>query len=311
MYDLIIIGSGPAGLSAAIYGMRAGLFLVVIEKNTMSGGQITNTEVVDNYPGLHGIGGFEMGDAFRKHAIAMGATFMRGEVAAVEVEAAGELSACSVQDSKPADKRVILADGQVLHAKSLILATGAEHAGLGIPGEEKLRGAGVSYCATCDGAFFKNMNVAVVGGGDVAVGDAVYLSKLCSKVYLIHRRDSLRASQMLQEQMKNCSNVEILWNTEVSEICGKDYVEKLLLSDGSELSVDGVFIAVGMKPNTKAFCNTVECDSLGYICAGEDCQTSVPGIYAAGDLRTKKVRQVVTAVADGACAVAGVEEYLR
>lgn len=290
MYDLIIIGSGPAGLGAAVYGMRAGLKLLVLEKNPMSGGQVLNTYEVDNYLGLSGINGFDMGMKFREHAEKVGAEFKEAEVTGIE--------------DKGAVKIVHTTEGS-LEAKTLILAMGAQHAHLEVPGEEEFMGMGVSYCATCDGAFFKNKTVAVVGGGDVAVEDAIFLARACQKVYLIHRRDSLRAAKVLQDALMALPNVEILWNRTVSEIYGGDMVEGLKLSDkesGEEtaLLVDGVFIAVGIKPQTEICRELVTCDEGGYILAGEDTCTSAAGIFAAGDIRKKPMRQIITAVADGA-----------
>lgn len=301
MYDLIIIGSGPAGLSAAVYGKRAGLNLLIIEENPMSGGQVLNTSEVDNYLGMPGIGGFDMGVKFREHADAAGAEFKTAAV--TSIRDGGEM------------KIVETSDGTSYEAKTLILATGAEHAPLGVPGEEEFKGRGVSYCATCDGAFFRGKDVAVVGGGDVAVEDAVYLARMCRKVYLIHRRDSLRAAKGLQDKLTACENIEILWNRTVKDIHGSGSVEAVTLlhvteQAEEELAVEGVFIAVGMHPNTEAFRDTVPCDEKGYVIAGEDCVTKAEGIFAAGDLRTKQVRQIITAVADGACAVASAERYL-
>lgn len=301
MYDLIIIGAGPAGLSAAVYGKRAGLDLVVIEQTPMSGGQVLNTYEVDNYLGLPGINGFDLGTKFREHTDKMDVTFIKEKVTAIH--------------NNGQTKAVETASGTVYEAKSLILAAGAEHALLQVPGEQEWKGRGVSYCATCDGAFFKGRDVAVVGGGDVAVEDAVYLARMCRKVYLIHRRDSLRAAKILQEKLFACENVEILWNCTVSKIFGNDLVEGVTLCQKQEeqeknLAVEGVFIAVGMHPCTEAFAGTVACDEKGYLVAGEDCVTDVPGIFAAGDIRTKALRQIVTAVADGACAVSSVERYL-
>ena len=302
MYDLIIIGSGPAGLSAAVYGRRAGLHLLVIEEKPMSGGQVLNTYEVDNYLGLSGISGFDMGMKFKEHADAAGTEFRTAAVTAI-VDG-GHV------------KKVETADGTTYEARALILATGAEHASLGIEGEETFRGKGVSYCATCDGAFFKGRDVAVVGGGDVAAEDAIYLARMCRKVFLIHRRDSLRAARSLQDRLMSCDNVEVLWNRTVSSIYGSDLVEGVKLEHVAEhkqeeLPVEGVFIAVGMHPNTQAFRDNVSCDERGYVIAGEDCVTNVPGIFAAGDIRTKQVRQIVTAVADGACAIASAERYLN
>lgn len=301
MYDMIIIGSGPAGLSAAVYGSRAGLDLLVLEEKPMSGGQVLNTYEVDNYLGLPGVNGFDMGMKFREHADRMGVVCKTAAVTAV------------IDHGQ--SKVVETANGTVYEAKTLILATGAEHAELNVPGEVQYKGKGVSYCATCDGAFFKGRDVAVVGGGDVAVEDAIYLARMCRRVHLIHRRDSLRAARSLQQKLMECDNVEILWNRTLSKITGSDLVEKITLrcvtdQAEEELSVEGVFIAVGMHPNTTAFVHNIPCDEKGYVIAGEDCVTKVPGIFAAGDIRTKQVRQIITAVADGACAVMSVERYL-
>lgn len=302
MYDLIIIGSGPAGLSAAVYGSRAGLDLLVIEAKPMSGGQVLNTYEVDNYLGMPGMNGFDMGMKFKEHADMAGTEYKTATVTGIE--------------SKGDIKVVMTADGASYEARTLILATGAEHAELGAPGEKEYKGKGISYCATCDGAFFKGRDVAVAGGGDVAVEDAIYLSRICRKVSLIHRRDKLRAAKGLQDKLMNCNNVEVLWNRTVEHIYGSDLVEGVRLQCTQEpaeedLAVDGVFIAVGMRPNTEVFRECVPCDEQGYVIAGEDCATKVPGIFAAGDIRTKQVRQIITAVADGACAVSSVEKYLN
>lgn len=301
MYDLIIVGAGPAGLSAAVYGRRAGLDLIIMEKAPMGGGQVLNTYEVDNYLGLPGLGGFELGEKFRNHAKEQGAVFQKGRVTAIRDE--GQI------------KVVETADGSRFEARTLILACGAEHAKLGVPGEDTFRGQGVSYCATCDGAFFKKRDVAVVGGGDVAVEDAIYLARFCHKVYLIHRRDSLRAAKSLQEKLFACENVEVIWDSTLQQIVGSDLVEAVAIRRGKEqeeqkIPVDGVFIAVGMRPNTEAFRGTVACDEGGWLIAGEDCATNIPGVFAAGDIRTKDLRQIVTAVSDGACAVASAERYL-
>lgn len=299
MYDLIIIGSGPAGLSAAVYGKRAGLDLLVIEEKPMSGGQILNTYEVDNYLGLPGINGFDMGMEFRKHADKLGVEFKEASVTAVEDK--GEV-------------KLVFMGEEVLETRTVIFATGAEHAQLGVPGEEELSGMGVSYCATCDGAFFKGRTVAVVGGGDVALEDAIYLARTCEKVYLLHRRDELRGARILQEELMALPNAEILYSHIVTEIKGEDMVEALLLKDvksgeEKELAVAGIFIAVGIHPNTELLTTKVETDAAGYVLAGEDCVTNVPGIYVAGDIRKKPMRQIVTAVADGANAAVSAGSY--
>lgn len=299
MHDLIIIGSGPAGLSAAVYGRRAGFSTLVIEKNPMSGGQVLNTYEVDNYLGLPGINGFDMGMKFREHAEKMQAEFIEADV--LGVEDMGDY------------KLVKTTDGDY-EAKAVIIASGASHSHLGVPGEEELSGMGVSYCATCDGAFFRGKTVAVIGGGDVAVEDAIFLARACEKVYLIHRRDSLRAAQSLQDTMLALPNVEVCWNSVVESINGEGRVNSITLvhkngGTKSELAVQGVFIAVGIKPNSESFINNIAADEKGYLIAGEDCATSMPGVFAAGDIRTKKLRQIVTAVADGANAVEGIRRW--
>lgn len=301
MYDLIIIGSGPAGLSAAVYGKRAGLELLVIEKAPMSGGQVLNTYEVDNYLGLPGINGFDMGMQFRAHADKLGVAFREAEVTAIE-----NRGGCML----------VRLSGETLETRTVILATGARHARLGVPGEEELTGMGVSYCATCDGAFFRGRTVAVVGGGDVALEDAIYLARTCEKVFLIHRRDELRGARVLQQELKALPNVEILYSHTVTEIQGEDSVEKLRLQnlktgEQSELAVSGVFVAVGITPDTGLVRELVSCDEGGYIPAGEDCATSVPGLFAAGDVRKKPIRQIVTAVADGANAAVSAGNYVN
>lgn len=299
MYDLIIIGSGPAGLSAAVYGKRAGLNLLVLEKAPMSGGQVLNTYEVDNYLGMPGMNGFDMGMQFRAHADRLGVGFSEADVQSLTV--------------RDGIYRV-QTEAEELEAKAVILATGAVHAVLGVPGEEELSGRGVSYCATCDGAFFKGKTVAVVGGGDVALEDAIYLAAICEKVYLIHRRDELRGANVLQEKLKSLENVEILYSCTVEEIQGKDAVEKLRIKsvkteEVSDLKVSGIFVAVGILPNTELVRKLAECDAAGYILAGEDCATNVPGLFAAGDVRKKPVRQIITAVADGANAAVAAGNY--
>ena len=299
IYDLIIIGSGPAGLAAAIYAQRARLDALVMEKEMMSGGQVLTTYEVDNYPGLPGINGFDLGMKFREHADRLGARFAEDQVLQVEKTEEGFL---------------VKGEKETYRTRTVLIATGAAHRKLEVPGEERLAGMGVSYCATCDGAFFRDKVTAVAGGGDVALEDAIFLSRICRKVYLIHRRDELRGAKSLQEAVMALDNVEILWDTVIEEIQGDGQVESLKLKNkktGEErdLPVQGVFIAVGITPNSQAFEGTVEMDR-GYIIAGEDCRTSVPGILAAGDVRTKQLRQIVTAAADGANAVTSAEQQI-
>lgn len=300
MKDIMIIGSGPAGLSAAIYAKRAGLDAAVLEKAPMSGGQVLTTYEVDNYPGLPGIGGFELGMKFREHADRMQVEFIEEEVE--QIEDAGDY------------KKVITTQGEH-EARTVLLATGAVHAKLGIPGEDELAGMGVSYCATCDGAFFRKKTTAVIGGGDVAVEDAIFLSRMCEKVYLIHRRDELRAAKSLQKELFELPNVEVLWNSLPEAILGSEQVEGLRITEREtgktqELNVSGVFVAVGILPNTDYCSGLVEMDEKGYVLAGEDCCTSRKGIYAAGDIRKKPLRQILTAAADGANAITSIQGYL-
>lgn len=301
MLDVIIVGSGPAGLAAAIYAMRAGLQTLVIEKQSMSGGQILNTVDVDNYPGLPGIGGFELGTSFREHAEKLGAQFETAEVTAIE--AASE------------KKKIVVTDKERYECRTIVLAMGATHRMLGVPGEEALRGMGVSYCATCDGAFFRGKTVAVIGGGDVALEDALFLARGCEKVYLIHRRDTLRGARSLQQKVFDTPNIEIIWDSVVESIDGEGMVQMLQIrnkktDEKTTLPLQGVFIAVGILPDTALVRELVDCDAGGYIRADETCVTSVPGIFAAGDLRTKQLRQIVTAAADGANAITSAENYI-
>ena len=320
MYDLIIIGSGPAGLSAAIYGKRAGMELLVVEMAPMSGGQVLNTYEVDNYLGMPGINGFDMGMQFREHADKLGVEFLDAEVISVEpagsmIENRSEMAAAEMsREDLQNYYKVNTTEGEY-ETKTVILATGAGHAHLGVPGEEKFSGRGVSYCATCDGAFYRGKTVAVVGGGDVALEDAIYLSRFCEKVYLIHRRDELRGAKILQEELFQKENVELLYSHTVQEIQGEDMVTGLLIKDlkaekNNVLAVDGVFIAVGIIPHTDLAKELLECDEKGYVIAGEDCVTSMPGVFVAGDARKKQLRQIITAVADGANAVTSVGIYL-
>lgn len=308
MFDVVIVGSGPAGLAASIYAKRAGLKAVTIEKNFMSGGQVLNTYEVDNYPGLPGINGFDMGMKFREHADKLECEFQTAEVLAIQKNEAEKSRSIS-------NGFTVVTDQGELETKTVLAAMGASHAKLGIPGEEELSGMGVSYCATCDGAFFKGKVTAVIGGGDVAVEDAIFLARGCSKVYLIHRRDELRAASVLQKEVMSLPNVEILWDTVAEKIEGEDQVEALQIKNvktgiTKTLPLDGVFVAVGIIPASEVFKDVAACDEKGYLIAGEDGATMTPGIFAAGDVRTKKLRQIVTAVADGANAITTIQEYL-
>lgn len=300
IYDLAILGAGPAGISAAIYAARARLNTLWIERKFAQGGQIVDTYEVDNYPGLPGINGMDLGEKMAAHAEKLGISPLRENVVSVEDEDG---------------IKVIRTKKNEYRARAVILAFGAAHRTLGIPGEESLSGMGVSYCATCDGAFFRDRTVAVIGGGNVAAEDAILLSRTCKKVYVIHRRDQMRADQILQEKLFACENVEMIWDTVPVSIEGEEMVSGIKLQNKKtgeerELPLDGVFIAVGIVPNTELFRNLVKLDESGYIVAGEDCVTSTPGVFAAGDIRTKQLRQVITAAADGANAVTSAERIL-
>lgn len=318
-YDLVIIGSGPAGLAAAIYAQRARLNTLVIEKEMMSGGQILTTYEVDNYPGLPGIGGFDLGMKLRQHAEQLDAVFAADEVQKIEAEPeflqeGEELQAAELRVLEAFPWKRVIGKKNTYLAKAVIIASGAVHRKLGVPGEEKLTGMGVSYCATCDGAFFRNKVTAVAGGGDVALEDAIFLARMCEHVYLIHRRGELRGAKSLQETLFALDNVTVIWDSVVEEIKGDMKVESLAVKnvktgETSNLAVSGVFIAVGITPNSQPYENLVEMDH-GYICADESCVSSVPGIFAAGDVRTKALRQILTAAADGANAVTSAERYL-
>lgn len=300
IYDLIILGAGPAGISAAIYASRAKLNTLWLEKKFVLGGQIVNTYEVDNYPGMPGMNGMELGEAMAAHAEKFGISPHRENVVSIESE--GEI-------------KVIRTKKNEYRARAVILACGAEHRKLGIPGEEEFSGMGVSYCATCDGAFFKERTAVVIGGGNTAAEDAAFLARICRKVFVVHRREKMRADQILQERLLSYENVEMVWDSVPLAIEGTDQVNALRIrnvktEEERVLPTDGVFIAVGIVPNTALFRNFVQLDENGYIVAGEEGLTNIPGVFAAGDIRTKSLRQVVTAVSDGANAVASVQRYL-
>ncbi len=302
IYDVIIIGSGPAGLAAAIYAKRAELNVIVIEKAGLSGGQIINTYEVDNYPGTPGISGFELSTKFREHADKLETKFVNGEVTDFRLE--------------DEFKVVTMDDGTQYKAKTVVIATGGAPRHLGVEGEEKLSGMGVSYCATCDGAFFKNKTVAVVGGGDVAVEDAIFLARICKQVYVIHRRDQFRASKSITSRLTELDNVTILWDSVVEKINGEESVKTIEIknvktNEIASYEVAGIFIAVGYLPNSDVYKKVVATDEGGYIIAGESCETNVPGVFVAGDVRTKELRQIITAASDGANAITAVERYLN
>ena len=298
MYDLIIIGGGPAGLTAGIYAQRARLKTLLLEKELI-GGQIAVSDVIENYPGFPSISGAELMEKFEQQARGLGLEIKLTDVIAVQ--------------KKGEEKIVKTSDGDLI-AKSVIVATGAKPRRLDIPGEKELTGKGVSYCATCDGPFFKGQKVIVVGGGDTAVKEAVYLSKIANKVYIAHRRDQLRAEKIIQEKAMSTPNIEILWSHILKEIRGKTGVEKVVLQNlkdntVKELDVEGVFVFVGINPTTDFV--DVEKDKQGFIKTDQDMRTSVKGIFAAGDCRTTALKQVSTAVGDGAIAAFMAEKYIE
>lgn len=300
MYDIVIIGGGVAGLSAALYAGRAKLNALFIEKYNITGSQIMYAGEVDNYLGIPSITGFELINRFREHAIKE-STVKEGTVEKI---------------TKNGDIFVTkLVDGEEIESKTVIIATGAVHNKLGVKGEEAFTGKGVSYCATCDGAFYKNKDVMVAGGGDTALSEALYLSNICRKVYLLHRRNELRGSKVYQDKIKAAENIEFIGNVIIDEIKGETRVVSVLYhnketNDFGEIFVQGTFIAIGMKPNTDVVKGIVDIDESGYIIAGEDGKTSLSGLFAAGDVRKKNLRQLITAVSDGANCVASIEKYL-
>ena len=296
MIDIAIIGAGPAGMSAAIYARRAGLSVTVFE-GEMCGGQMAYTPEVENYPGFAHISGAELSFSMREQMISLGAELVEAPVTAVTAKGGYSVTAL----------------GEVYTAKALIVANGAKRRKLGIPGEDAYGGRGVSYCAVCDGMFFKGKTVAVVGGGNTALEDALYLAGICEKVYLIHRRDTFRAQQLFVDKVQATENIEILYSTVPTEVRGAARVNALCVqgADGERvLDVAAVFVAIGLSPENEMFAELVELAD-GYIRAGDDTHTSRAGIFAAGDTRTKTLRQIVTAAADGAMAATEAEKYVR
>ena len=301
IFDCVIIGAGPGGLTAGIYAGRAGLDAVIVDEKGIGGGQIAQTHQVDNYPGLPEVDGFELGQLFQNHAKQWNVNVKSGKVISLEDKGSTKL---------------VVTTGGTLETRTVIIATGAVPRPLGLDGEERLRGSGVSYCATCDGAFYRNKVTAVIGGGDVALEDAFYLSNLCRKVYLIHRRDGFRASETTVRAVREAENIEILTGYVVESIEGENALEGIVIKNVADLGltdlkIDGLFIAVGNIPVTGFTGDLIKKDEVGYILAGEDCKTNVEGIFAAGDTRKKPLKQVVTAVADGANAVYSLTEFLR
>ena len=299
MYDIGIIGGGTAGMTAAVYGQRAGKKTLIIEGGAF-GGQITSSPNVENYPGIASVSGSEFSMNLLDQATKLGADTVTEQVTGIRDEGS---------------QKVIVTGSNEYPCKSVILATGVTHRHLGAPGEERLAGAGVSYCATCDGMFFRGRDVAVIGGGSTALQDAEFLSNYCKKVYLIHRRDEFRGEDNIVKRLREKENVEFILSATVKEIAGEDAVEKLILNhkktgEESELAVAGVFVAVGQIPKNEVFADVVKLDAGGFILASEDCLTSHPGIFAAGDCRTKEVRQLTTAAADGAVAALAACKYI-
>ena len=299
LYDVIVIGGGPGGYTAALYAARANLSVAILEKLS-PGGQMGTTDVIDNYPGFpQGVNGFELAMQMKEGAERFGAQTQLAEV--TQVELAGQV-------------KTVHTSGGDYQARTVVLATGAHPRELGLPGERELRGRGVSYCATCDGMFYRGKTVVVVGGGNTAVSDVLYLSRLCEKVYLVHRRDTLRASKVYLDPLQKAENVEFVWDSEVKQLLRDQAVTGVRVrnkktGEERDISCDGVFVAVGYLPNTELYRGQVELDEAGYVLADETTQTNLPGVFAVGDLRKKPLRQVVTAASDGAVAAHFIEEY--
>lgn len=293
--DLIICGGGAAGLTSAVYAARSGLDFVLIDISSSMGSQITQTSDVDNYTGFEKVNGMELVMKFYEHAKALNAPMINDEVQEITKENGIFTVKCAQGEYK---------------SRTVIYCSGASHRELGVKGERELLGRGVGYCAVCDGFFYRNKTVIVVGGGNTAVTDALYLSKICKKVILVHRRDSLRAEKILVERLENAENVELMFNSEVAEILGEKGADGVLLKSGERLDCDGVFIAVGIVPRSDTVKNLAGLDDNGYIVADESGRTSLDGLFAAGDVRTKELRQIITACSDGANCVDSVNKFL-
>lgn len=288
IYDMIIVGAGTAGLTAGIYALRSGIKPLILECEVM-GGQITLSPCVENYPGIAKISGMEFADGLMAQLTDLG----------------GEVTYGKVISSRKTENgfEVRTEDGETYEGKILVIASGAAHRHLGIEREEDLIGKGVSYCAVCDGPFFRGKTAAVVGGGSAALQDALYLAGICSKVYLIHRRDTFRAEKSLINQVRNTANIECVMESRVTALIGEPKLTALEVTNTAgtkqTIEIDGLFVAIGMEPHNEAFAELVDLDDAGYVIAGEDCKTKTPGVYVAGDCRTKAVRQLTTAAADG------------
>ena len=299
IYDMVILGGGPGGYTAALYAARSGLDVLVLEKLS-AGGQMALTSQIDNYPGFpEGIDGFELGMKFQEQAERFGAKTEYAEVRALDLQASPKVLHTSEGD---------------FYARTVVIATGAGARKLGLPGEERLTGRGVGYCAHCDGMFYRGKTVAVIGGGNSAAAEALYLSRIAKKVILIHRRDSLRATKVYHEPLKKLGNLEFRWNSAVTELLGEERlrgvrVKNLVSGEEEALEVDGIFVSIGRKPATELLEGQLELEN-GYIVADESTQTSIPGVYAVGDVRTKALRQILTAASDGANAAHHAESWL-
>ncbi len=300
MYDIIIVGAGPAGLSAAIYGVRAGKTVLLLERTTY-GGQIIKTLEIENYPGIKNISGFEFATNLYEQATSLGAEVVYDNVT-------------SIEDKE--EYKLVKTDNNEYQAKAVILATGAKNRPLGVDGEDALIGSGISYCATCDGAFFRGKDVAIVGGGNTALEDAMFLAEYCNKVYLIHRRDSFRGEEALSERLKAKPNIEFVLDSVVTSLEGKFALEGVKVKnkktdEETDIKVAGLFVAIGQMPENQGFADIVDLDEKGYIAAGETCTTKTKGIFTAGDCRTKNIRQIATAASDGAIAALAAVEYVN
>ena len=300
IYDMIIIGGGPGGYTAALYAARAGLETLVLERLS-AGGQLALTHWIDNYPGYEdGIDGYTLADKMKRQAERFGAKSKFVEVSRVDLKA---------------EPKVIKTSKETFYSRAVVLATGANPKRLDLPNEDALVGSGVAYCASCDGMFYRDKTVVVVGGGNTAAEDALLLSRIAKKVFLVHRRDSLRATKVYHQPLIDAENVEFKWNSIVTELLHDEKLKGVRIKDlntGQEelLDADGVFVSIGRKPATELVAGQLDLDEGGYVIAAEDTKTNIPGVFAIGDLRTKKLRQVVTAVADGALAVHAAQEYL-
>lgn len=302
IYDMVIIGGGPGGYTAALYAARAGLSSVVLERLS-AGGQMALTHQIDNYPGFpEGIDGFDLSERMKAQAERFGTESRYAEVHSMDLNA---------------EPKVIETSEGLFYGKTVVISTGADPRQLGVAGEKELTGRGVSYCASCDGMFYRGQTVVIVGGGDSAVAEAIILSRIAEKVVIVHRRDELRAAKVYHEQIINTPNIEIRWNSTVKEFISDEFagvtgvkLQDTVTGEVSELECQGVFVSIGREPVTKLLGGQLELDANGYIIAGESTATNIPGVYAVGDVRTKSLRQIVTAVADGAMAVHMAEEYL-